>query len=290
MKAFFKTFWKSISDPSYYKELFLTDFSFSLKYLFFLLFLISLIGGIIFSARVVMYLPKLPGFIAQAKSTIRVFYPSELIITVEDGKVKTNVKEPYFIEFPEEFGATEAHFITIDTRARFEDIERYDTTVLITDDTVFYADDPGYKTVPISKGMNIVFNKNVYDQFIERVLPYLDYLSMAVYVLIITSLVIWPFLGAGLALAGRMIYLLFTSVVLWVVIKIMKKDLTYQKIYQLSIHALSLPIIFSTILGFFGVYIPLVYTGLLIIYMLIVVVKFEKTPPMEQVLTQEQKT
>lgn len=285
IKVFFKTFWKSISSPSYYKELISTDFSFTLKYLFSLLFLISLVGGIIFSARVIYYLPEIPDFIAQVKSTIKIFYPPELVVIITDGKVETNVNEPYFIDFPVGFGGAEEHFMAIDTKSDFESFEKYNTAVLITRDTIYYLDDPGYKVVPINQQTNYTFNKDVYDQFINRILPYLDHLSTAAYVLIISSLLIWPFLGAGFALAGRMIYLLFASVILWIIAKVARKDLTYGKVFQLSMHALSLPIILFTILGFFEVYISFIYTGILTVFMLIVISKFEKKPPMGQVLT-----
>lgn len=289
LKTFSNVFWKSLTNPSYYKKIASTKFSFSLKYLFFLLFLISLGWGIFFSVKLAFYLPKVPEFIAQVKSVARGFYPAELVVVIKDGKLQTyNVSEPYFIDFPKELRETELHFITIDTKARFEDIKRYNTAVLVTGDTIFYVDDPGYKTLPISQIKNdLLLNRNVYDQFVDRILPYLDYLSTAVYVLIITSLLIWPFLGAGLALIGQMVYLLFTSVILWIVARVLKKDLTYGKIYQLSMHALSLPIIFSTISGLFKVQIPFVYPGLLIVFMIIVIAKFERKPSIEQVSAQE---
>ena len=102
LKTFYRTFAKSISSPKYYKDILKAKFSFSLKYLILLLFIVNLITTIKIGTFLYKYYPQIGPFIGEVKQTVVDFYPQELVLTVKKQKISTNVKEPYNIDFPEQ--------------------------------------------------------------------------------------------------------------------------------------------------------------------------------------------
>ncbi|MBI3396866.1 DUF1189 family protein [Candidatus Woesebacteria bacterium] len=292
LKTFYRTLIKSLTDFPYYEEIGKAKFLFSFKYLYFLLFLTSLTSGIVFAVRVAILIPKVPNFITQVKDVAYRSYPSELIVTIDNGKVKTNVKEPYFIDFPEEFGRVgdfkTLHLVTIDTKASVGDYLKYGSVVLVTEDSLVYPDSNNgsrsastYKVIPLSQGktgeQKVVIDKAGYDKVVTNLLPYLDYLRPLMWTGILLSLLVLPIVGASLSIAGKMIYLLISSLILLLIVKIMKKAYSYSQIYRMSIHGLTLPILISFVLGIFSVSIPFLYTIVFLVFMIIVFVKMENT-------------
>src|SRR3989344_9222307 len=93
-KIFAKTFWKSLTNPSYYKDILEAKKSFSFKYLFSLFFVTSLIVGITISVRMLRVVPQTPKFVETVKTFLVETYPKELKLTLKENKITTNVKEP----------------------------------------------------------------------------------------------------------------------------------------------------------------------------------------------------
>src|SRR5258708_13773794 len=139
LKLFFERVVKSLTKFSYYKEIQKAKFSFSLKYLFFLFYVISLIGSLIFAVSIsVLVLTKVPGFVSTFESKASSLYPKGLVVKIQNGLVATNVKEPYSIDSLNQLNITKgySHFITIDTNASPSDIKADNTAVLVTKDSV----------------------------------------------------------------------------------------------------------------------------------------------------------
>lgn len=288
LKTFFRTLRKSLTSFPYYKEILKAKFSFSFKYLYFLLYLINLVLGIWFAVAIVFLMPLVPNFLAQVKDVAYKSYPSELVVTIDNGKVKTNVKEPYFIDFPKEFrnvgGLENFRLVTIDTKAQVGDYPKYNTVVLVTGDSVVYPDSSSgsratgtYKVVPLSQagsaGQKMVIDKAGYDKVVTSLLPYLNYVKPLMWVGVFLSIFLLPFLGASMAMIGKLVYLLITSLIVLLVIKIMKKTYSYSQIYRISMHGLTLPILISFVLGLFGINIQFLYTIVFTIFMIMVFAK-----------------
>jgi len=292
LKTFFKIFWRSLTDISYYKDIAKAKFSFSLKYLYIFLFFVALARGIVFASSLSFIIPEIPQFIENAKDAARELYPAELVLTFEDGKLSTNVEEPYYIEIPSQFrdgvDADEpVSLAVIDTSASVEDLSQYETVFLITETALVAPDDDtrgvgGYRVIPFddfgddSEALSGVFDRNIYIQVVDQLLPYLDNLPSIVYGLIVGALLVWPFFAGAVSLVGSMIYLLFMTVVVLIFAKIVKRDLEYGKLYQLGMHGATLPILITTVLAGFSIYVPLLYTLIFLVFMGMVVVKFSK--------------
>lgn len=246
LKRFFQVIWRSATDFSYYKDIYQAPFSFSVKYLFFLLLLLNLIGGIGFASNIATYLPKVPQLIEKIKTTAKDFFPNDLVITLNNGKVHTNVDEPYFIDFKTN-DKNYDHFITIDTKASVDAIKQYKTVILVTKNALVFPDKQNSYRVQLLddvKGYYMI-DKYTYNNILSKLFPYLNYLSISIYILIILSIVIFPIIGASFNLLGKFLYLLIMDLVLLLIAKILKNLINYRKIFQLSLHGLTIPVILS---------------------------------------------
>lgn len=260
LKTFFQTFYKSLIDFSYYQDVFNASISFSLKYIFILFLFLQFFTGIFFAKELALLIPKVPNFVNQVKMTSRNLFPNDLIINFNNGKLRTNVDEPYFIEFPENLATHQPkkHFITIDTKAKVEDIKKYRTLILVTANALVLPDkDQGYRIQFLDeiKGQFQIDKPN-YNLILKKLLPFLDYIPVLIYMLITLSILFFPLLTAGLILISKLVYLYFFSLILFLLAKIMNKNIGYKKVFQLAIHASTLPILISYLAGWINLTIP----------------------------------
>lgn len=270
VKFFFQVLVKSLTDFGYYREIAKAKFWFSFKYLYFLLFLTSLFWGIFFATKALSFVPQAPKIVANAKTTVLGLYPKELVVTLKSGKLSTNVKEPYYLDFP----GLPTHLIAIDTKAKESDFVKYKSVLLLTRESMVAMDgETSYKVFPLSEAKtDLLVNKALYDELAKKILPYFDYFPYVLYALAAVSIVILPFVSASFSLAGKLFLILITSLLLFFLAKIMKKNLSYGKIYQLSLHALTLPILLGLVArlanfplpGFVSALILLVFMGIVI--------------------------
>lgn len=282
LKTFFQSFVKSLTQPSYYNDILSAKFSFSLKYLFFLVFLLSLVGALKFAVNVISLRPKLPEFVDNAKKVVMDIYPEKLILTYKGGKISTNVKEPYYIDMPEEgkgLGLEGMHLVAIDTKGSAEEYQKYNSAILLTDESAVIPDNENgnysYKMYPLADMLKDVpdgsfLNKTLYQTFASLTLPYIDKLPVYLMSFALVAVLLWPFFGALFSLSGYMFYLLVFTLLLWVIAKIMKKNLSYGKVYQLSLHGLTLPIIASSLIALFGKPFPFLFSVIFVVFMIVV--------------------
>lgn len=284
-----KTFWQSLvrstTKPAYYGDILSAKFSFSVKYLAFLLFIISTIWALRFAFGLISIRPKIPYFVQKIRSVITDIYPSDLVITVRNKKIVTNVKEPYFIDMPESGKELELggmHLMVIDTKGKIEDYKKYNSAILLTSESVVIPDDQNsevaYRVYPLSDLFRDVpdgaaLNKGVYQAFASQILPFIEKIPSYLFIFGAVMIILWPFVGMVFGLSGRMFYLVFSTAVLWVVAKIMKRGLSYTKIYQLSMHGLTLPILISTVISLFGRSVPFLFSVVFLIFMSVVLTK-----------------
>jgi len=279
LKFFLDVLVKSLTKFPYYKEVKKANFKFSLKYLFFLFYIISLITSIVFAASIsILILPKVPAFVASFENKAKSLYPEGLVVNVKNGVVTTNTKEPYFVDSLNTLGLNKGydHFLTIDTKATASDIKNDSTVILVTKDSVATIDSNStYKIYQIDPTSNLTIDKASYLKVVSQISPYLKYIMPGLIALVVLLILVWPILGAALALIAEFVYLLLFALIFFVVVKVMKKDLSYKKTLQLSMHAATLPILLGFVVGSLGIQMPfLLGTAILFIFMILVVREF----------------
>lgn len=282
LKTFYTSFIKSISSPAYYKDVVKAPISFSLKYLFFL----SYIFMFIFIAASAIYmatlLPKLPEFVSTAKSHLDTFYPTDLIITITDGIVTTNKKEPVFLTIPEVTDEEFKYVITIDTKAQVEDYYDYDTFFLVTDDSVVYpeSDDRSYSVTSIEELQKEVgfkkIDRNTYEQFLAMAYPFLDSIPKTAPFVLIGIVLIVPFIAAVFEFIRNIFIVALLSVITFVLALLLKINLPYLKIFQMGLHAVTIPLILMSILFFTGATVPLLFIASFLLWMVIILTQYKE--------------
>jgi hypothetical protein len=282
LKTFFRTFYRSLLDFDYYQDVLAAPFSFSLKYFFLLLLIGQFIMSVIFAISLAGYLPKTPQLIKDIKTTTNQFYPDELTITINDGKVKTNVDEPYYIDLPKKLQKESGlkHLLVIDTKAKIEDFAKYKVPVMLTSSSFVYIDkENSYKVSPLTdvKGYYLI-NKATYQEVLSRIYPYVDKLDLVIYFLIASTIFVWPLLAASFELSNYFFYLIFMALLIWLITILLKKNLGYKKAFQLGIHSLTLPLLVAFVVKLLNIQMPtFTFSAIFVLLNIVIVSRLPQT-------------
>lgn len=262
---FLKKIKNSVYDPNYYTELLAKPFSYSLKYFLLLSLTLSIITVAILSFSTI---PKLSTSLNTLGQKILLYYPTELEITVKNGKASANVSQPYFIKTPSEWqtdvktkNSDIENILVIDTQTPFsiESFKRYKTACLLNQTSLTCYDNKNIKITQLSPTFNMVLNKNVVSSFVEKCQPYLRF---AFPFFLVIFFIAFFFLNTG-----HLFYLLFGALIIWLVAKIRKIKMNYKLSYRLGMHLMTAPILFSLLLEqVLGIplHIPFLFTAILI--------------------------
>jgi hypothetical protein len=284
LSTFFYVFKNTFTSTAYYSDILKSPFSFSLKFFYLYFFLYSLIGSIVAIPKYILPLQKLVAFIPARLEEI---YPAELEINVKQGKLSTNVQEPYFIPLVKlekifidnntsvsNNGELE-NFLTIDTKANVEDIYKYQTIVLLTQDYLVYADPDRHGELRVESLRqldNVVVNRLMIHDFMLKMSPVINLIEKTALPAI--TFLVFIFLLFFVPI-NKLFYLLFFSLIVLVIAKIMSFSISYVKSYQIGLH---FTVILTTLFGLvslvgFGVQIPFLYTLMMIILAAVVIKK-----------------
>jgi maltodextrin utilization protein YvdJ len=241
--------------------------------------LISLIGSLVFAISISAFvLPKAPEISNYVSSKAKDLYPKGLVVNIKDGIVTTNEEEPFFVDTLTQFNLAKGyeHVLTIDTSASPSDIKKYKTFALITKDSVVtIQNNDSYQVRPIDKETNLTIDEKTYDNLISQITPYLKYLQPALIAVIVLSILIWPFISAFFSMGLQTLYLIIFSIIFFLLVKIMKKEISFKKLFQLTIHASTLPIILGVIISTLGIHMPfLLGSAILFVFMVLVINEF----------------
>ncbi len=282
LKTFYNSFIKSITSPTYYRDIVKAPISFSLKYVFFLSYVFMFIFIAVSAIYMATFLPKLPEFVTTAKSRLETFYPLNLVITIKDGIVTTNTDEPVFLNIPEAVDEDIKHVVTIDTKAQVEDYYDYDTFFLVTDDSVVYpeSDDKTYSVTSIKELQEEVditqIDRNVYEEFLGVAYPALDSIPKLAPFILIGVVLIVPFIASVFEFIRNIIIVALLSVMTFVFALLLKINLPYLKIFQMGLHAVTIPLILMLILFFTGASVPLLFIASFLLWMVIILTQYKE--------------
>ena len=290
-KVFARTFWNSLTKPSYYKDINEAKFSFSIKYLLSLFLLVSFIVGISISARVLGFISQTPKFVESTKSFMVETYPKELKLTLKESKITTNVKEPYFVDLAENKKAAIEpfkHFIAISTKGNPEDIKSLDSLFLLTSDNLIISEgiaSSSFRTISLGNILSkipngISMDKTLFTSILDKFSPYaLKVLPRIIVAISILILIFYPLLRGTFGFIFEAIFLLPLSLVLFVGAKIARRKISFKKMFQMSLHGATIPITLSFIFGFSGSglypYISIVSWLAFFVFMFVVISKLD---------------
>lgn len=274
---------KSFTTPAYYADILKVSLWFSLKFYLVFWFAFSLATCLVVVPRV---LTVVNNAITVIPAELVKLYPAELEITINNGRVSTNVVEPYYYPFSNFedimqnisdriLGATTANYdylFVIDTQASIDTFENLNSYALLTaDHFVYYNDKGNVEIVSLKNIADFTLNRQIIDSFINKIQPYLLYIPSLVGALIV--------IGIFLFIAwSQLIYIMLFTCLTWLIAQLISMKLTYMKSFQLTVH---LFIVITTILGVLSLLkispeIPFFRTGLMLLTMTGILLKIKE--------------
>jgi hypothetical protein len=256
--AFLRTIRNSIYNPAFYSELLSKPLSFSFKYFYTLVAILSLGLAVIVGIKAI---PTIRLFSAEVVGKVVNYYPEELVITIAHGKASTNVAEPYFLKLPDDFESKTSaqgvstspdiakydNFLVIDTASplSIERFKEHKTIVLLSGSDAMIADRRG--------NIRIHNLKNVPDVKIDR--AWVSNMAGKIGSLLKVAMpvvVVGAFAVGVVGFSFKLLYLLLAALLIWLILKIKKVPAGYSKAYQIGLHAMTLGILAQSVFYLLG--------------------------------------
>ncbi len=280
LSTFFRTIHKSLFSLAYYRDVVNSRFKFSLKY--FIAFSVFL--GILLTVLISFIItPSINQFVNRFETRAASLYPANLVITVKNSEVSTNSEQPVKFPIPFELftdtppaisDQKQQYLLVIDPSAKTDSYPQSQAIILVTKNALVTENDQnGYKVYPLSDA-NLTVDKTQVDQFLAKVLPLLNYLPAFIITIILCALVIFLPLS-------RLFSLVFQTLILLTITKLMNLNLSYKKIYQIGLHALTLPTLIQILMTAFNLNPPIPFFNslLLILWTLVIFAELKKPAP-----------
>lgn len=226
-----------IPNSKFYKTILKKKFYFSFLYFFAFLFVLNLLMFSIIALKINLGL-NLKNF-KQLINTLDTL-PKNLIININNGYLSTNQTMPILF-----WKENKKLIAVIDESATNEKINQYKTNVLLTSTNIVFNDRlKNYTAIPYTKSDIKITKEEIVNlkSTILKVIPLIIALA-SFYFIILNPFFITIFL---------LIYLSFISLVAFLIYKSKIKKITFKKILQISLHAVTLPVIIYMVLMSFN--------------------------------------
>jgi len=261
VSRFFQNVAKSCTSWQFYQTLLKTPFSFSAKYFVLLTFLVSLV----FSTQISLILIAGSNFLSQkGLQQVEKNFPAKMEFSLKNGLVSTNLPQPLLIPFSaisdqsissSDLAQNKSNLLVIDTKSPYseEKFQSYSTLFWLSGKNLIY-EEPQTKAIsilPLKDTPDFTVNKQTVTSFLNNsLLPFLHKLLP----FIVVGIYLFSFVGN---LWGTFLYVVFLAIVVFLLTKVTKHNLSYSKSLQLTIHANTLPLLISTLLSLFFIHLPM---------------------------------
>lgn len=284
LKTFFYSFKNSLFKPKYYQDIVKTNFWFSFKYLWFLLFLLTIIKTFVLAGLYLKNRPLIQPKVNKLMIYAENFYPKELKLQIKNGQLSTNVKEPYIFEIEKNQAKNyQKHFLVIDTQGSIENYPSYSTNILATKNAVVYPskssrNQVGETSVFYFRDLkrDFTLDKGVYNSFINIIRPYSSKVNYFVDWIVLSISPLFMIFGSLLWVVGVMFGLLFLTFFVWVLNLIFKKRYSYGSLFRMGMHAVTWPILTTEVMRYIRPPYPSYYVLIFFVWMFIILSSFEK--------------
>lgn len=266
MKNLFRTFKKSIYNPSFYQDVGNVSYRDSFRYYSKCILLLSVVMTI---ALGILFIPAGVQFIKnRAPGLVNSYYPAGLVVNIGKGEASANVAMPYFVPVPGAASTTSSvqNFLVIDTAHEFDKktFDGYKTFALLTKTDLVTSNDNGQITIETLRGAPaLTVSKDVLLSWIEKINQLLVPLSITGVVIMFIIIIA----GYFLYLLPLLLFALVPLLVGWV----RKTPLSYSGAYKMSLHAIVPALVIKTALNLMGLFFLPEYLTFLI-FMLIIAI------------------
>lgn len=258
MKTFFQEIVKAVTDFKFYKQV--KDFQTSrvMKYIFSLIFLITLVLTIRFTYDV-------KRGINIAVNWAKLNLP---VIEIQNGVVSVDIGQPYKIE-EEDFA------LIIDTTGEITSLDEYRKGILLTKDKVMYKENEvKTETYDLSNVKSLRIDENFMNVLKRNVVW-----------------IIFPFMLVGIFIyfcIARFLQIFIFSLISLATSSIANVKLNYKQLLNIGVYAITPSAILGALTAFFAIVLPLfaiLYAGLYIVYLIMAILNCKETPVKENITT-----
>lgn len=244
MVEFFTTLKNSIYNPKFYSNIAKQSSFAALGYFLLLVTLLTLIRtATLFYPLYIQTPQSAKSFIESVKS----YYPNELEVKINQGKVSSNVNEPYFILFPNSidyFTGEIENILVIDTKTPFtaSQFKDYSTIAWLASDNLFVKDkSSSFRAIDLSKIDNFTFNQQTLVFLIDKVKPWLGLIGPA--------LLLMAFIGIFITYLVYFLWLLVIALGIMLITRLAGKKQGFSLSYKTSLYAVTLGFLVQLIIG-----------------------------------------
>lgn len=234
-KIFIETFKNSVYSKEFYRDLQNRAISESVYYYLFLVLLAAAIFSLTLGIR---FLPTVNSFIQTAGPSIIKSFPDDLIVEIKNGQAAHNSDEPVMIPFPLGDKTPWRYAVVVDTKNPFsmQKFEEFNTPFLLTSDSIVaFQSEQQVKISSLKNAPNLTIDKRQIVSWVGAAEPFLGWSV--------------PIMFAGLLIMGFFVYvsyflrIILASLIIWVFHRIKNVSLPFKRVYQVAIHASTLPFV-----------------------------------------------
>lgn len=208
--------------------------------------LLSVIMTIALSIPVV---PRIDRALATMQEKVLAYYPPDLVISIAGGRVSVNKPEPYTLPLPPIFqeGANAAGFTTLMTIDTTREVSReqfmtYHSIFWLTQESLVARDGTrGQSTLVFPPEMNLTVDQAGVKSMLGRLESFTP--------LVAPGVVLILFFAFLVSFAILLVYLLIDALCILLIGRFLKYNWSYAASYRIGLHAVTLPILFSSIIS-----------------------------------------
>lgn len=235
----------------YYKKLEHTPFLFSFKYFLTVMFFISILS--VLSLSHFFFFVISPRQLSQAVMQTLDNFPNDLTVRIVDGHLMTNLDRPYIAwarikNIPQPL-------LVIDEFAQPSKRDEYQTPVLLTENALVVSYKNTSQVMRLSPDINLRITKSE-AVALKKTLGKLGVLLILIFpVLLVISMIAYFIFGTALTF----FLLAIMSGVVFIIGRFKINSLNFQKVFQISLHSSTLPLLSGSGMTFFGLAVPFVF-------------------------------
>jgi hypothetical protein len=257
LKAFWNNLRNSFYNPGFYSSIPQGKLSSGLKFVLFLTFLSIIIVTIKFFVIGIPEVRKI-----RHNDFVEKTYPEGLVITIKEGLVSTNVKEPYVVASESKSSMDDPeNLVVIDTNPEISlnTINSYNSLAVLTyDSLVLHQAGRETRIISLSRVKDLVIDKESTQVFVDKLIKFLPLAVLIGSIFGIPIIVLFCFFAS-------IIPLILLALIPLLVARIKGWKIGYKDAFKISLYTLGPVIVVDTLTMILGIMTMSVWVTLIII-------------------------
>lgn len=261
LQRFAVTIWRASTDAFSY----VADFSrrttgSALGYLYALSVTLAFFGLLPFAIGLAVVAPQSHTLLGEQLDIVNRWYPDNLVVTISGGVLTTNQSTPVVLDLPPEWETNDhpkwSHFLVIDTEGAIDDFEQADALILFTDTAAAVRDDNGSLRVftfsELDDDTSIMVDGTLVEGITHAIRTFSPSLPLVISLLAIAFILVLPWIIAFFTWLGSLFFLLWATVITWIISAIAGRGHRYGELYRLGLFGITNSMLLSFALTMTG--------------------------------------